>query len=160
MNTRPTVDALLSESATASDEFDDASAVIDDAGSLGPFLESLVTKSKEITMLDDNITTPVSSPKLYNYESRYPDDGKYLLPPWVATHPKFDQNVYATVKIDYSSRPADVTSRVDRIIKKYFEIFSNFFPSAVIFLVKFDPKVNKKVNYEKKAKNDDQKIFF
>ena len=53
-----------------------------------------------------------------------------------------------------------VTSRVDRIIKKYFEIFSNFFTSAVIFLVQFDPKVNKKVNYEKKAKNDDQKIFF
>ena len=74
MSTHPTVDALLTESATASDEFDDASAVLDDAGSLGPFLESLVTKSKEITMLDENLTTPVSSPKLYNYESRYPDD--------------------------------------------------------------------------------------
>ena len=48
--------------------------MLDDAGSLGPFLESLVTKSKEITMLDENLTTPVSSPKLYNYESRYPDD--------------------------------------------------------------------------------------
>ena len=74
MNTRPNVDASLTESATASDKFDDASAVLDDAGSLGPFLESLVTKPKEITMLDENLTTPVSSPKLYNYESRYPDD--------------------------------------------------------------------------------------
>ena len=25
-------------------------------------------------MLDENLTTPVSSPELYNYESRYPDD--------------------------------------------------------------------------------------
>ena len=74
MNTRPTVDSLLTESATASDEFDDASTMLDDSGSLGPFLESLVTKSKEITMLDENLTTPVSSPELYNYESRYPDD--------------------------------------------------------------------------------------
>ena len=74
MSTRPTVDALLTESATASDEFDDASAVLDDAGSLGPFLESLVTRSKEITMPNENLTTPVRSPELYNYESRYPDD--------------------------------------------------------------------------------------
>ena len=64
------------------------------------------------------------------------------------------------VKWDYSIRQGDVTSRVDRIIKKYFEIFLNFFPSAVIFLVKFDPKVNIKVNYEKKPKMTTKKYFF
>ena len=58
-NTRPTVDASAAESATAYDKFDDASTVHDDAGSLGSFLESLVTKSKEISMHDENLTTPV-----------------------------------------------------------------------------------------------------
>ena len=39
---------LSAESDTVSDEFDDASIVLDDSGSLGPFLDSLVAKSKEI----------------------------------------------------------------------------------------------------------------
>ena len=54
----------------------------------------------------------------------------------------------------------NVTSRLDIIIKKNSKIFSNFFPSTVIFLVKFDPKVNKKVNYEKKLKMTTKKYIF
>ena len=69
-----TVDASLSGSATVSDEFDDASIVLDDSGSLGPFLDALVAKSNEITIPDKSLTAPASSPELYNYESRYPND--------------------------------------------------------------------------------------
>ena len=38
--------------------------------------------------------------------------------------------------------------------------FFDFFPSATIFLVKFDQKVNKKVNYEKKLKMTTRTYFF
>ena len=33
---------------TVSDEFDDASTILDETGSLGPFLDTMVAKSKEI----------------------------------------------------------------------------------------------------------------
>ena len=45
------------------------------------------------------------------------------------------------------------------LLKSILKFFRIFFPSAMIFLVKFDPKVNKKSTM-KKAKNDDQKYFF
>ena len=73
-NTGPTVDASLAESATASDEFDDASIMLDDYGSLGPFLDTLIANTEKITNLDERLITPASSPELYNYESRYPND--------------------------------------------------------------------------------------
>ena len=62
---------------TVSDEFDDASVVLDESGSLGPFLNAMVAKSKEIESIEvsnENLITPASSPELDNYESRYPDD--------------------------------------------------------------------------------------
>ena len=65
LSTRPTVDALLTESATVSDEFDDASIMLDDSGSLGPFLDTLIANTEKITNLDESLITPASSPKLY-----------------------------------------------------------------------------------------------
>ena len=73
-NTGPTIDASLSESATASDEFDNASIMLDDSGSLGPVLDTLISNNEKITDLDGRLITPATSPELYNYESRYPDD--------------------------------------------------------------------------------------
>ena len=70
----PTVDASFSESATGSDEFDDASIMLDDSGSLGPFLDTLIANFEKITNLDERLITRASSPELYIYEIRYPDD--------------------------------------------------------------------------------------
>ena len=60
-NTGP---ASLSESATASDEFDDASIMLDDSGPLGPFLETPISNTEKITNLDERLITPASSPEL------------------------------------------------------------------------------------------------
>ena len=68
------LDTSLSGSATISDEFDDASTMLDDSSSLDPFLDALVAKSKEIIIPDESLITPASSPKFYNYDSRSPDD--------------------------------------------------------------------------------------
>ena len=46
------------ESKNASDNFDDASTVLDESGSLGPFLDATIAKSKQI----ENAGTPSGSP--------------------------------------------------------------------------------------------------
>src|SRR3954451_21822548 len=40
--------ATSTESETASDDFDDASTVLDKSGSLGPFLETTIARAKQI----------------------------------------------------------------------------------------------------------------
>ena len=48
--------------------------MLDDSGSLGPFLDTLISNTEKITNLDERLIAPASSPELYKYESRYPDD--------------------------------------------------------------------------------------
>ena len=55
---------------TVSDEFDDASIMLDESSSLGSFLDAQITKSKEIESAEisnENIITPVVSPEKGNY---------------------------------------------------------------------------------------------
>src|SRR5664279_1664603 len=52
---------------TVSDEFDDASTVLDETGSLGPFLDSRIAKAKEVEfaeIFDKSPATPTVSPEI------------------------------------------------------------------------------------------------
>jgi hypothetical protein len=61
------------ESENASDNFDDASTVLDESGSLGPFLDARIARTKQ-TGNTENTVTHVSSP-----ESREcPSDETYI----------------------------------------------------------------------------------
>jgi hypothetical protein len=51
--------ATSAESENASDNFDDASTVLDESGSLGPFLDATIARTKQM----GNTVTPVSSPE-------------------------------------------------------------------------------------------------
>ena len=54
------------ESETVSDEFDDASTVLSETGSLGPFLDATIARSRLIEnseMPNENVVTPVASPE-------------------------------------------------------------------------------------------------
>src|SRR5664279_3635674 len=54
--------ATFVESATVSDEYDDASTFLDESGSLGPFLDARIAKAKEIENaenFDKSPSTPV-----------------------------------------------------------------------------------------------------
>src|SRR3954465_2572371 len=53
---------LLPNQKNSSDNFDDASTVLDKSGSLGPFLETKISRAKQIE--DAENTTHVSSPDL------------------------------------------------------------------------------------------------
>jgi hypothetical protein len=54
--------ATFAESENASDNFDDASTVLDESGSLGSFLDATIARTKQIGNTK-NIVTPVSSPE-------------------------------------------------------------------------------------------------
>jgi hypothetical protein len=47
----------------ASDNFDDASTVLDESGSIGSFLDAIIARTKQM----GNIVTPVSSPESREY---------------------------------------------------------------------------------------------
>jgi hypothetical protein len=47
------------ESENASDNFDDASTMLDESGSLGPFLDATIARTKQT----ENTITPISSPE-------------------------------------------------------------------------------------------------
>lgn len=58
------------ESENASDNFDDASTVLDESGSLGPFLDATIARSKQIENAETpngSPTTHVDSPELRDY---------------------------------------------------------------------------------------------
>src|SRR3954449_10061605 len=57
----PNATITFAESENSSDNFDDASTVLDKSGSLGPFLETEIARAKQIE--DAENTTPVSSPE-------------------------------------------------------------------------------------------------
>jgi hypothetical protein len=54
--------ATPAESKNASDNFDNASIMLDESGSLGPFLDATITKTKQ-TGNTENTVIPVSSPE-------------------------------------------------------------------------------------------------
>ena len=58
--------AITAEFDTMSDEFDDASTMLDNSGSLGSFLETQIAKAKEIEraeIFDKLLFSPEQSPK-------------------------------------------------------------------------------------------------
>ena len=57
----PNATVITAESEIASDNFDDASTVLGESGSLGPFLETEIARAKQIEHAEN--TTPVSSPE-------------------------------------------------------------------------------------------------
>src|SRR5215217_6048943 len=60
------------ESENSSDNFDDASTVLDDNGSLGHFLDATIARSRQIENTEipnENTITHVNSPKSVEYSS-------------------------------------------------------------------------------------------
>ncbi|KAK1602763.1 hypothetical protein QYE76_016830 [Lolium multiflorum] len=62
------------ESENSSDNFDDASTVLDNAGSLGPFLDATIARSRQIEITEtpnENTVTPVNSPEIDDLDEDY-----------------------------------------------------------------------------------------
>ncbi|KAK1699221.1 hypothetical protein QYE76_015918 [Lolium multiflorum] len=62
------------ESENSSDNFDDASTVLDNAGSLGPFLDATIARSRQIENTEtpnENTVTPVNSPEIDDLDEDY-----------------------------------------------------------------------------------------
>ncbi|KAK1684741.1 hypothetical protein QYE76_045589 [Lolium multiflorum] len=60
------------ETENSSDNFDDASTVLDDNGSLGPFLDATIARSRQIENAEipnENTVTPVNSPESVEHSS-------------------------------------------------------------------------------------------
>ena len=57
---RPHVTHTATSAESEIENLDDASAVLDESGSLGPFLENRIARAKQI----ENTVTPVSSPEI------------------------------------------------------------------------------------------------
>ncbi|KAK1570147.1 hypothetical protein QYE76_027236 [Lolium multiflorum] len=63
---------ISAESENSSDNFDDASTVLDDNGSLGPFLDATIATSRQIENTEipnENTVTPVNSPESIEHSS-------------------------------------------------------------------------------------------
>ena len=69
----PPPHAASTESVTMSDTFDDASTILDDTGSLGPFLESQITKAAKQTGVEISFVTRYP----FGRSSDYPDLSKF-----------------------------------------------------------------------------------
>ena len=68
---------ISAESENTSVNFDDASTVLDESGSLGPFLDATLAKSRQLENAEtpnENPTTPVDSPEPKDYTSDDLDD--------------------------------------------------------------------------------------
>ncbi|KAK1632556.1 hypothetical protein QYE76_006871 [Lolium multiflorum] len=62
------------ESENSSDNFDDASTVLDNTGSLGPFLDATIARSRQIEITEtpnENTVTPVNSPEIDDLDEDY-----------------------------------------------------------------------------------------
>ncbi|KAK1618932.1 hypothetical protein QYE76_024449 [Lolium multiflorum] len=70
------------ESENSSDNFDDASTVLDNAGSLGPFLDATIARSRQIEITEtpnENTVTPVNSPEIDDLDEDYVElDGDFI----------------------------------------------------------------------------------
>ncbi|KAK1697081.1 hypothetical protein QYE76_013778 [Lolium multiflorum] len=65
---------ISAESENSSDNFDDASTVLDNTGSLGPFLDATIARSRQIENTEipnENIVTPVNSPESDDLDEDY-----------------------------------------------------------------------------------------
>ncbi|KAK1665241.1 hypothetical protein QYE76_053400 [Lolium multiflorum] len=65
---------ISAESENSSDNFDDASTVLDNAGSLGPFLDATIARSRQIETTEtpnENTVTPVNSPEIDDLDEDY-----------------------------------------------------------------------------------------
>ncbi|KAK1681220.1 hypothetical protein QYE76_042068 [Lolium multiflorum] len=65
---------ISAESENSSDNFDDASTVLDNTGSLGPFLDATIARSRQIENTEtpnENIVTPVNSPEIDDLDEDY-----------------------------------------------------------------------------------------
>ena len=65
-----TCTVISTESENTSDNFDDASTVLDESGSLGPFLDATLAKSRQNENAETpngSPTTPIDSPKLKDH---------------------------------------------------------------------------------------------
>ncbi|KAK1615497.1 hypothetical protein QYE76_021014 [Lolium multiflorum] len=87
---------ISAESGNSSNNFDDASTVLDNTGSLGPFLDATIARSRKFENTEtpnENTVTPVNSPETddldedyvelvqcyYYYKKRTPDEAEELL---------------------------------------------------------------------------------
>ncbi|KAK1650692.1 hypothetical protein QYE76_068497 [Lolium multiflorum] len=62
------------ESENSSDNFDDASTVLDNTGSLGPFLDATIARSRQTEITEtpnENTVTPVNSPEIDDLDEDY-----------------------------------------------------------------------------------------
>ncbi|KAK1695824.1 hypothetical protein QYE76_012521 [Lolium multiflorum] len=65
---------ISAESENSSDNFDDASTVLDNIGSLGPFLDATIARSRQIENTEtpnENTVTPVNSPETDDLDEDY-----------------------------------------------------------------------------------------
>ncbi|KAK1629203.1 hypothetical protein QYE76_003518 [Lolium multiflorum] len=65
---------ISAESENSSDNFDDASTVLDNTGSLGPFLDATIARSRQIENTEtpnENTVTPVNSPETDDLDEDY-----------------------------------------------------------------------------------------
>ncbi|KAK1664844.1 hypothetical protein QYE76_053003 [Lolium multiflorum] len=65
---------ISAESENSSDNFDDASTVLDNTGSLGPFLDATIARSRQIENTEtpnENTVTPVNSPEIDDLDEDY-----------------------------------------------------------------------------------------
>ncbi|KAK1664889.1 hypothetical protein QYE76_053048 [Lolium multiflorum] len=65
---------ISAESENSSDNFDDASTVLDNTGSLGPFLDATIARSRQIENTEtpnENAVTPVNSPESDDLDEDY-----------------------------------------------------------------------------------------
>ncbi|KAK1666529.1 hypothetical protein QYE76_054688 [Lolium multiflorum] len=65
---------ISAESENSSDNFDDASTVLDNTGSLGPFLDATIARSRQVENTEtpnENTVTPVNSPETDDLDEDY-----------------------------------------------------------------------------------------
>ncbi|KAK1646562.1 hypothetical protein QYE76_064367 [Lolium multiflorum] len=65
---------ISAESENSSDNFDDASTVLDNTGSLGPFLDATIARSRQTEITEtpnENTVTPVNSPEIDDLDEDY-----------------------------------------------------------------------------------------
>ncbi|KAK1651946.1 hypothetical protein QYE76_069751 [Lolium multiflorum] len=73
---------ISAESENSSDNFDDASTVLDNTGSLGPFLDATIARSRQIENTEtpnENTVTPVNSPEIDDLDEDYVELDDYFI---------------------------------------------------------------------------------
>ena len=79
---------ISAEPENTSENFDDASTVLDENGSLGPFLDATLAKCRQLENANENPTTPVDSPEPKDYTCDDLDDVYVEIEPDVPDDPQ------------------------------------------------------------------------